>query len=396
MRYRLWAGLLAALVACGSGEDEKGEGRRKKAAPVTVVQVHVVERGAVGDVLLASATVEAEASADLSPAATGMVREVLVDVGDPVRKGALLAVIDNANLDAGEAVARSEADQLAARLAEAERLYGAGAVSAREVEDLRHQATTARIRATEASRSAGETRLTAPFDGVVAARDVRVGELASSARRAFQIVDLSTLRVRARLPERDLGRVRVGQPARLVSAYDAGRTAQARVERVAPVVDAATGTFEVLLTVDPGQDALRPGQYVSVELEVDRHADVVVVPRDAIVWDHGAPTLYRVEPAPPEPVEADAEGKKSGEPDEDEEKDEPPAPTGPVLVARRVEVRVGLQSQGTAEITEGVEPGDRIVVVGQTALKDGAKVREPAAAPEATGAAPSTPAADGG
>ena len=72
----------------------------------------------------------------------------------------------------------------------------------------------------------------------------------------------------------------------------------------------ASGTFEVLLTVDPGQTVLRPGQYVSVELEVARRDDVVVVPRDAIVWDHGQPVVFRVEPAPPE------EAKDEAPPDE--------------------------------------------------------------------------------
>ncbi len=390
---RTAAALFVVLLAC-SGDSN--EGHKKRTPPATVVEATAVVLGGVADVLLASASVEAEASADVSPGTTGTVVSVVVDVGDTVRKGQLLAVINNANLDAGEAVAVSEARQLAARLEETERLFSSGAVSAREVEDLRHQARTATIRATEASRSAGETRLVAPFDGIVAAREVRVGELASGAKRAFQVVDLSRLRVRARLPERDLGRVRAGQVARLISAYDAEVTATAHVDRVAPVVDPATGTFEVLFAVDPGQNALRPGQYVSVELEVARHEPTLVVPRDAIVWDHGAPTLYRLTPAPPEPVDTDAKEEEPAEPAEEDEAAKPVVDEGPIFLADRVEVKVGLQNSGQAEILTGVAEGDRIVVVGQTTLKDGARVREPKLSAAADTEAPAAAPADGG
>lgn len=377
--------LLAALVACG-GDDK--EARRKPAVPVTVVQAAEVVTGEVSDALLASATIEAEAMADLSPVASGMVIEVARDVGDKVRKGELLAVIENANLDASQQVTASEVRSIGQRLEEMERLFAQGAVSSRDLEDLRQQFTTSQIRAQEASRSAGETRLVAPFTGVVAARDVKVGELASSAKRAFQVVDLSTLRVRAKLPERDLGRVRVGQTARLVSAYDEARTATATVTRISPVVEVTSGTFEVLLTVDPSQDALRPGQYVSVELQVDRHEGVVVIPRDAIVWDHGQPVAFRMEPAPPEPVDTDTTEEEEPEADDTDKK--PEVDTGPRLIARRVELALGLMDARSAEVTSGLTLGDRIIVIGQMGLKDGARVREPAPA-EATGAAEPEP-----
>lgn len=382
------AGFTAALlVACG-GQDEE---RRDRPVAVTVVEATPVARGGVADVLLASAVVEAERIADLAPVATGTVVRVEKDVGDPVRRGDVLAVFENASLDASAEVTASEAGAVEARVAELERLFSQGAVSARELDDLRQQLVTARIRAREASRTVGETRIVAPFDGLVAARDVRVGELVSSARRAFQVVDVRALRVRARLPERDVARVRLGQPARLTASYDASLTATATVARVAPVVDASSGTFEVLLAVDPGQKALRPGQYVSVELEVARRDDVVVVPRDAIVWDHGQPVVFRVEPAPPEPAAA-SEGAGAAP----EAAPAEAADSGPKLVARRVELSLGLLDARVAEVVSGVAAGDRIVTIGQMSLKDGVRVREPSPAAAADPATPAEPPGNGG
>lgn len=356
---------LTAVVACGGRGEREGD-RKRPPPPVTVVDVLTVATGDVADLLLASAVVEAEASADITPAATGMVVSVLRDVGDDVRRGDVLAILDNVTLDAGAERARAEVAHLQSQLAEVTRLYESKAVSEREVADLRFQLDNARTRLREASRTAGETRLTAPFDGVVAARDVKVGEMAGSARRAFQVVDLSELRVRARLPERDVGRVAEGQRARLVGAYDASQAATARVTRISPVIDSSSGTFEVTLTVDPGQEALRPGQFVSVELEVDRHRGVIVAPKDAVRYDAGRPVAFVMVDAPPDETEAQVPAEE-GE----------PAPEPARHVARRVELELGLTDAVTAEVMSGLTVGDQLIVVGQANLRDGARVRVP-------------------
>ena len=83
-------------------------------------------------------------------------------------------------------------------------------------------------------------------------------------------MDLSALRVVASLPERDLSRVRVGQTAKLISAYDDAVWTTGSVSRIAPIVDSMSGTFRVTLSLAPEQQVLRPGQFVSVELEVER------------------------------------------------------------------------------------------------------------------------------
>lgn len=382
VRHLISLCLLAVLVACG-GDGDGDEKRKKRPVPVTVVELAEVARGEVADLLLASATVEAERAAAILPNATGRVVSISADVGDRVKKGEVLAVLENVSLDAGAERAAAEVRNLEARFAEMEKLFQSGAVSERELEDVRYQLTTARTSLREATTTAGETKLVAPFGGVVSARDLKVGELATSATTAFQVVDLTDLRVRARLPERDVSRVAVGQKARLVSAYDAERSAMAEVTRISPVIDASTGTFEVVLRLEAGQSVLRPGQYVSVELQVDVHDDVVLVPKDAVVYDNGVPVVYRYEEAPPEP-EPEADDEAEGD---DAEGDEPAEDEGPRWIARRVPVDVGLADTRNAEIVEGLEAGERIVVVGQTMLRDGARVRDVADAAAAKAAA---------
>lgn len=384
--------VLGVVAACSSWRGDDEEEERAAPEPVTVVQTAEVVLGDVADRLLTSATIEAAAEADITPQATGMVVSIHKDVGDAVRRGDLLAVIDNVQLDAGAERADAEVTNLTTRLAEAEKLHASGALSSRELDDLRYQLATARSSQREAARGRGTLRLTAPFDGLVAARDLHVGELTSAAQVAFKIVDPSELRVRARLPERDVSRVKVGQAATLTGAYDASGSGAAVVTRIAPVIDATSGTFEVVLTLDASHTTLRPGQFVSVDIEVDRHTGVVVVPKDAVVRDRGQPIVFVVAEAPPAPPADEADATTG-----DAKAAAPAAETGPRWIARRTEVTTGLGDPDRLEITGGLAAGARIVVVGQSNLKDGARIREPEpVAPvvaEPTAAEPATPAA---
>ncbi len=347
--------LWGLLLGCGGFDRSASDADGPE--PVTVVEVAPVATGEVSETLVTSAVVESEIQADLLPVTTGIVRSIHVEEGDRVEAGALLAVIDNVSLEAGAERASAELRHLEQELARLERLYTQGAISQRELTDARHRLDTARSSSREAQRSHGQTRITAPFDGVVAFREIRVGELASSSQRAFQVVDLDRLRVVASLPERDLARVRVGQRARLVAAYDETIGAWATVERVGPVVDSASGTFRVTLALEAEQSALRPGQYVSVRLEVDRRRDVVVLPRKGLAWEDGTPVAYRMAERPPE--------------DEGDEEE------APGWIAERVRLSVGLVDDEGVEILDGLSPGDRVVVVGQSNLREGARIRTP-------------------
>jgi membrane fusion protein (multidrug efflux system) len=418
--------LMFSLGACAGGPpagSEGGpEGDEKAEAepdPRTLVEVAAVGRGSVGDHLGASAVVESEAQASLVPETQGIVTGIYAEEGDTVKKGQLLAVVASPTLDAAYQRAGAELERATADAEAAERLFGQGAVSKTEVDTARRALAAARTANEEASRTKGFTRLESPIDGTVAARTLRYGELAAG-QPAFTIVDLTRLRVIVNLPERDLKKVRVGLPATLTSAYDATITGAGAVERVAPVVDPASGTFRVTVRLGEGTDGavspLRPGQFASVEIEVDRHEGVLTAPRRALVWEEGKSYVFQVVETTKEEEEKALAGDKPKEEQEkeaeepgflaklfgggDEEKKETELP-GPWRKAKRVEVTVGYEEGEVAELLSGVDEGASVVVVGNQALRDGARVRLPGdptiaakdeTKPEATGAATATEA----
>ena len=387
--------LALSLVACSGGEDGAAgdKGDEVTPDPRTLVEVATVGRGSVGDHLGASAVVESEAQASLVPEATGVVTGIYAEEGDTVTRGQVLAAVASPSLDAAYARASAELERAEADAATAERLFGQGAVARSEVDAARRALVAARTAHEEASRTRGFTRLESPIDGTVATRALRYGELAAG-MPAFTIVDLTRLRVVLALPERDLARVRPRLPARLVSAYDDAVTGTGRVDRVAPVVDAASGTFRVTVKIDAPADgapiALRPGQFASVRIEVDRHEGVLTVPRRALVWEEGKAVVYEVVDTTKEAEEALAKAKSGGEEEKKEEgfsfkwpwddaadeekKDEVP---GPWRKVKRTPVEVGFEDGELAEILSGVSEGARVVTVGNQALREGARVRLP-------------------
>ena len=388
-----WMLLLPAFMALacsgggppGAGENEEGE--ETVVDPRTLLEVGVVETGTVGDFLVSNGTVESEAQADLVPETTGTVIAIKAEEGDTVRKGQVLAVIDNATLDAALARAEAEATKALAELDKIRSLHDQGVVSDRDLQDAEFAEAAARTALAEARSTQGHTRLVSPINGTVAVRQLEYGEVAGG-QLAFQVVDLSKLRVVIRLPERDLTRLRVGQAATLTSVYDEEAAVSAHVERIAPTVDPTSGTVRVTVALDePEAGVLRPGQFVSVRVEVGRHDDVMTVPRTALFYEEGAPMVFRVRvEEPPEPEEDNEEGE--GEDDEpgfmaqlfggddeaDEEEDEDPVP-GPYRVARKVGVELGYEDAEHAEVTEGLELGDEVVIVGQANLRDEGRVR---------------------
>ncbi|MEL6348894.1 MAG: hypothetical protein AAFV53_37665, partial [Myxococcota bacterium] len=178
-------------------------------------------------------------------------------------------------------------------------------------------------------------------------------------------------------------------------------SATGAVARISPVVDPTSGTVRVTVNIDPGQDTLRPGQFVKVRLEVDRHDDVMTIPRRALVYEDGEPIAWIVADAPPEeetPEEEtdaeqasdaeegglfagwfggaeDEEGASEAEKSDASERDQ--GPDFPRRVAERRALEVGFEDPERVEILTGLQLEEMVVVVGNTNLRSGTAVRLP-------------------
>ena len=257
-----------------------------------------------------------------------------------VARGKTLATLDNP-------LARGERDRSLASYNKAkqdlERLKGLhdkGFISDNEWNEAKHAHDLAKTSYEQAQAALDDTTIRAPFAGTVSFRDIEVGENITVGKRVFQVVDMENLEVEVHLPERHMPDLRAGQKARIGSEFSE-LAAEGEVIRIHPTVDPTTGTIKVTVAVRQEIPVLRPGMFVNVDVITSTLDEATLIPKRAVVYEDGEPVAYV--------VREDA--------------------------AVRVPLGDGQEQGDEREVAEGIEPGDRVIVMGQTALKDGSAVK---------------------
>lgn len=372
------AGLTSLALLCFSGlscsRGTEGKGPRARPAPLV----------AIAKVVAHDVDVTVQAPIDLRPLQVaevgsktlGYLDAVLVDRGDVVRRGQLLATVRPSDLPdqlqaERAALAQIQANAALARsnLARAKQLAPSGLVSQQELQQS--QSSLASTEAAEAASKAriealavrlGELRIFSPLDGVVIARRLDPGVLVGSPGGAASIVAVAqtnTLRAFISLNERDALKVAIGQHARL--SFDAlpGRSFEGKLVRLSPTFDTSTRTLDVEVQLPNPSGELRAGMYGHAAIVLETHRAAPVVPATAVV--------------------VNALGRHAF------------VHRGGKVVRRAVET--GVDQGEWLEVTRGLSAGDEVVVAGTDALSDGLAVRvshvpSPASEPRANAAAP--------
>jgi membrane fusion protein, multidrug efflux system len=222
-----------------------------------------------------------EHDATIYARSAGIVESVLVDLGHLVRTGQPLARLEST--DQRIAVDQAQ-DKFVNTLQMVERqraLKVAGVVTQADSERVEFEHREAVLGLRKAQRDHDLTRIVAPFAGVVTGRTARIGRLVSPGDSLFRITALKPILAIVHVPEPAAGGVSVGVEAEVVGA---GTVARARVIRTSPIIDAASGTREVVLQLGAGGPQLVPGASVTVKLGSQRR-QVVAIPRDAVGQD---------------------------------------------------------------------------------------------------------------
>jgi HlyD family secretion protein len=243
---------------------------------------------------------------DVKSKASGEVLRLMVETGDNVERGALLAEIDPRDVRNGLAQAQADLDVAEARhrTSKAQRqraveLRKANVITEQEYEaaeldeaNANTQLVKARTNLELAQERMNDVRITSPISGTVISKTVEVGTIIASASQTvsggttlLQMADLSEMQVRTLVDETDMGKITAGMSARVtVSAYP-NRNFMGTVLKIEPqaVVEQNVTMFPVLIQLDNRERLLRPGMNAEVAIEVARRDDVVTVPNAAVV-----------------------------------------------------------------------------------------------------------------
>lgn len=294
----LQTALCAALFGAGCGSDvSDAPAVTNAAAPPPVSKAPTPAEP--GDMrLTVSGPIIVEHQLDVTAQHDGLISKILVDSPARVKAGTILARMDDrqiaANLEAARAKSRSiaadlknwEADEevLKADYVRAQHLWDLGLISEEQLQHAKYKVESdhwdiKRVQETlntahEEERSLEleqeKMRIAAPFDGLIARRYVREGQSVSKGDRLFWVTEESPLLMRFTLPERFFGRVRSAQQFEITSPDVPGEKHSARVKEISPVVDPASGTFEVLVLLLGNGGSLRPGMTANIQIENPR------------------------------------------------------------------------------------------------------------------------------
>jgi membrane fusion protein, multidrug efflux system len=273
---RLSVCLSTLLLACGRQPGASAKHETVQAAAGILVDTTTVRAP-----LQLPAQLYVEHDAVVVARAAGNVDSVLADLNDRVSGGAPLALLENADQQIALAQAEASFDNFSKAAVRARLMTKAGGITAVDSEQAEFQFHQADLARRKARRDIELTKVVAPFSGVVTARYARAGRFVNVGDTLFRVTETAPLMARVRVPEATAASVHVGDRATV--SGDDGATAGAVVASAAPVIDAASGTREVVLQISDGS-RLIPGASVVVRLGAQRR-HVVAIPRDAVAPD---------------------------------------------------------------------------------------------------------------
>ncbi|MCZ6508059.1 MAG: efflux RND transporter periplasmic adaptor subunit [Acidobacteria bacterium] len=354
------------------GEDDQGEGDQR--VPVEVVEIG---RGRIEELLRFSTNLEAEEEVQVFSQAARLVTGLYVEEGDDIRKGQVLVRLQDDEQRTQVARVESQLGKAGREYERQQNLFEQKLISEQVFNEATYDLEQLQLTLRDARRELGYTEVRAPISGTLTQRLVSIGDQITMNQHLFDIVDFNSIVARVYVPEKVLARLAKGQTAHLFSDAFVGEPRSGEIQRIAPLVDARSGTVKVTVSV-PRNAELLPGMYVSVELITAVHEEAVLIPKRALVYDDEQVFVFRVRELSAEEVAAAlAEAEKENE-DEEESDGQQAAEAEsdePVLAVERLLVAVLLEDRANIEPVDGIEPGDRIVVAGQAGLKDEARVR---------------------
>jgi RND family efflux transporter MFP subunit len=290
---------LALLVAgCGSdGGRPQAETAAASLAATPARAIATAESVTVDRPLTLPSQLYVEHDATVLARSSGVIESILADIGTRVAAGQPLAQLESTDQEIAVAQAKEKSEDALQRVERQRALATAGVVTRADSEQVEFEHRAAELALRKAQRDYDLTRIRAPFAGVVTARMARVQRLVNAGDSLFRVTALAPVLATVRVPESAATGLRVGAPARVLTA--AGTSSSARVIRASPVLDAASGTRELVLQLAPGA-TVTPGSSVTVQLGAERRK-VVAIPRAAVakdgyalVWDDNRTTLRAV------------------------------------------------------------------------------------------------------
>lgn len=329
------------IAACHSGEaGTAADVAQESAGAPLPVNVVTPKRTELAAIYRTTGTLAADADAPVPARVDGEIVRIMVEEGDLVAAGQVLAELDGERLRLQMNQAKAELEKTQREYDRLVSLHERGLVSSASFEGM--QFTLAALQANYELKQLdyGYTRIRAPISGVVSARAVKPGQHLAANETAFKVTETARLVAHLNIPQNELAKISAGNEAAIEVDAMPGEVFVATIERISPTIDARNGTFRATAYIDNHAGLLAPGMFGRFEIAYEKRQDVLTIPAAAVLQEDEEAAVYVV-----------ADG-----------------------AAVRRTIEIGIENDGLVEVLSGVDENDSIVVVGQDSLREGSRV----------------------
>lgn len=333
-------GLLAGLLALSACDSEpSGAGGWGGYDAATKVITTVVQPERLTDEIQALGTAKANESVEITPRISSVVTHIAFQEGQLVQKGELLVELENSEILAGLAVAQASLNESTSIYSRSKSLIHTQAISASNLEQLQAAMQVNQAEVEAARARLAHTVIRAPFTGHVGLRRVSPGGFVDTETVITTLDDTQTIKLDFSVPETFLTSVSDGMGIAALSLVDPDRTFAGKVASIDTRLDPITRSIKIRAIIPNADGALKPGMFLTVNLQRDR-GEVLVAPEEAIVPERSGQYVFLVHDG----------------------------------VAEKRAVVLGRRIPGFVEIVEGLSSGDSVVTEGTHKIRDGSQV----------------------
>lgn len=338
MIYFVSAAIIStSVISC---DDQKTENSNR----TSVVKVTTQEAGAAetNKLLTYSGSLEAMNTVQVGFAVPGVVNQVAVQEGQHVKKGQLLASIDDTEFANALLIANAGFSQAEDMYKRMEELYKKGSLPEKDYIDIQSKLAQAKANKNISAKRISDSRLHAPLTGVISSRQAEIGSTAAPGMPAFVIVKTDELYAKIAVPESEIGTLKNGMKAEIFIPT-LNETVTGKVVIINPQADPVSKSYAVKLIVNNTAGKLLPGMITNVYVNTGEKVETITLPATAITRDTDGVNYVFV---------VNSKNK-----------------------AIRKRVKLGtVTGNNNVEILEGITRGENVVTAGVSKLKDGTTV----------------------
>jgi len=328
----------SVFITCGNNAESKETEEENSGIPVEIGRV---SRGDISAVFSTTANLEAEDEATVVAKVSGIIKEIYVEEADLVKKGQPLARLDDEQLIFRRNEVRANMHKLKNEYERNQKLFEQNLISQDAFDKVRFEYESLKASLDLAQLEVDYATIRAPISGVVSERFVKAGNMISQNEATFKITQFKSLNAILHIPESQMGKLESGQQVNLNFDALSDEIFNGHVERISPIVDPSSGTIKVTVRMKDPKQLLKPGMFGRVNIIYDVHSATLLIPKEAVITEDRESYVYLVKDT---------------------------------MVFQQA-IETGYTNAAYLEILNGLSEGDTVVTIGQTSLKDSAKVQ---------------------